>query len=331
MKPSINVVLVSLLLLIDVISVCHGGGGGRGGGLSPVFYDKSCPQIERIVRNITWSMVAENSTMAPKLLRMHYHDCFVRGCDASLLLDSIRGNPAEKEAIQNSNIRGYEVIDEIKTRLEEKCPGIVSCADILALVARDAVSYQFGRPMWQVLTGRKDGRVSLSSEASINLPSAGANFTTLNQQFIGLGLNIIDLVALSGAHTIGVAHCAVFQRRLNVTGKGDIDPTLDPDYAEFLRKQCTNPGVAVALDANSSASFDSHYFAGLRQNKGLLRSDAALLTDRRSAYIVRRFEKFPVFMTYFGNSMKKMGSIGVITREEDGGEIRKNCRVVNAN
>ncbi|KAM1086764.1 hypothetical protein ACFX2H_012320 [Malus domestica] len=253
--------------------------------------------------------------MAPKLLRMHYHDCFVRGCDASLLLDSTSGNPAEKEAIQNSNIRGYEVIDEIKTRLEDECPGIVSCADIVAL---------FGRPMWQVLTGRKDGKVSLSSEASINLPSAGANFTTLYQQFIGLGLNIIDLVALSGAHTIGVAHCAVFQRRLNVTGKGDIDPTLDPEYAEFVRTQCTNPGVAVALDANSSASFDSHYFAGLRQNKGLLRSDAALLTDRRSAHIVRRFEKFPVFMTYFGNSMKKMGSIGVITREEDGGEIRKN-------
>ncbi|TQD71185.1 hypothetical protein C1H46_043279 [Malus baccata] len=324
MKPSINAVLVSLLLLIDVVSVCHGGGGGRGGGLSPVFYDKSCPQIDRIVRNITWSKVAENSTMAPKLLRMHYHDCFVRGCDASLLLDSTSGNPAEKEAIQNSNIRGYEVIDEIKTRLEEECPGIVSCADIVALVARDAVSYQ-------VLTGRKDGKVSLSSEASINLPSAGANFTTLYQQFIGLGLNIIDLVALSGAHTIGVAHCAVFQRRLNVTGKGDIDPTLDPEYAEFVRTQCINPAVAVALDANSSASFDSHYFAGLRQNKGLLRSDAALLTDRRSAHIVRRFEKFPVFMTYFGNSMKKMGSIGLITREEDGGEIRKNCRVVNAN
>ncbi|KAM1171685.1 hypothetical protein ACFXTH_022029 [Malus domestica] len=327
MRPSINVVLVSLLVLVDVVSVCNGGLGE----LSLVFYHKSCPEIGRIVRNITWSKVAENPTMAAKLLRMHYHDCFVRGCDASLLLDSTSDNTAEKEAIQNRNIRGYEVIDEIKARLEEECRGIVSCADIVALAARDAVSYQFGRPMWQVLTGRKDGKVPLSSEASANLPSAGANFTTLYQQFIGLGLNVIDLVALSGAHTIGVAHCAVFQRRLNVTGKGDIDPTLDPEYAEFLRTQCTTPAVAVALDTNSSVSFDSHYFAGLRQNKGLLTSDAALLTDRRSARIVRRFERFHIFMTYFGNSMKKMGAIGVKTREQDGGEIRKNCRVVNAN
>ncbi|KAL6293261.1 hypothetical protein ACE6H2_001403 [Prunus campanulata] len=256
---NLNVVFVSLLVLIEVVSVCNGR------VLSPAFYRKSCPQIGRIVRSITWSKVAANPTLAAKLLRLHYHDCFVRGCDASILIDSTSGNTAEKDAIPNRSIGGYDVIDEIKTKLEEECPDIVSCADIVALAARDAVSYQFGRPMWQVLTGRKDGRVSLATEASRDLPSGNANFTTLQQQFAGLGLNIIDLVALSGAHTIGVAHCAVFQRRLNATGKGDADPSLDPEYAQFLRTQCTtppNPAVAVALDANSSVSFDSHYFVG---------------------------------------------------------------------
>lgn len=58
------------------------------------------------------------------------------------MIDSTAGNTAEKDAIPNRSIAGYEVIDEIKTKLEEECPDIVSCADIVALAARDAVSYQ---------------------------------------------------------------------------------------------------------------------------------------------------------------------------------------------
>ena len=57
---------------------------------------------------------------------------------------------------------------------------------------------QFGRPMWKVFTGRRDGSVSLASEATRDLPSAAANFTTLQQQFANNGLNVTDLVALSG-------------------------------------------------------------------------------------------------------------------------------------
>lgn len=57
---------------------------------------------------------------------------------------------------------------------------------------------QFGRSMWHVFGGRKDGRVSLATEATRDLPSGGANYTTLRDQFAGLGLNYIDLVALSG-------------------------------------------------------------------------------------------------------------------------------------
>lgn len=47
-------------------------------GLKMDYYEESCPQVEGIVRNITWSKVANNSTLAAKLLRIHYHDCFVR-------------------------------------------------------------------------------------------------------------------------------------------------------------------------------------------------------------------------------------------------------------
>jgi peroxidase len=63
-----------------------------------------------------------------------------QGTDASILLDSKPGHEAEKAALPNLTIRGFDLIDEIKSALEKECPGIVSCADILVLATRDSVA-----------------------------------------------------------------------------------------------------------------------------------------------------------------------------------------------
>jgi peroxidase len=55
-------------------------------------------------------------------------------------LDDTSSFTGEKTAIPNNNsARGFEVIDKIKAAVEEVCPGVVSCADILAVTARDSV------------------------------------------------------------------------------------------------------------------------------------------------------------------------------------------------
>ncbi|KAL2229814.1 UNVERIFIED_CONTAM: Peroxidase 24 [Sesamum indicum] len=325
MKGSFKTLLFLSVLCVVAIGICNAG------ELKMKYYHKKCPLAETIVREITWNRVEANPSLAAKLLRLHYHDCFVRGCDASVLLDSTQNNTAEKSAPPNRSLSGYDIIDDIKTQLEEECPGVVSCADIVALAARDAVSYQFGRPMWQVFTGREDGKVSLASEAAAKLPSAFADFTTLLKIFADNGLDISDLVALSGAHTIGVSRCLLVARRLyNFTGKGDSDPSLNVEYANKLRAICPNPinsSTIIEMDPQSSLSFDSHYFVALNQKKGLFVSDAALLTDPQAALIARNFENPHVFFARFARSMVKMGAVGVLTNGK--GEIRKNCRVVN--
>ena len=65
----------------------------------------------------------------------------LQGCDASLLIDDTPNMLGEKLALSNINsLRSFEVVDEVKEALEKACPGIVSCADIIIMAARDAVA-----------------------------------------------------------------------------------------------------------------------------------------------------------------------------------------------
>ncbi|PRQ30532.1 putative peroxidase [Rosa chinensis] len=65
-----------------------------------------------------------------------------QGCDASVLLDDSNGDKnhsIENQATPNRSLKGFDKIDQIKVELENVCPAVVSCADVLALAARDGI------------------------------------------------------------------------------------------------------------------------------------------------------------------------------------------------
>jgi len=255
-----------------------------------------------------------------------------QGCEASVLLNSTANNTAEKDAFPNLSLGGFYIIDAIKTALESACPGIVSCADIVALAARDAISYQLNYSLWEVQTGRKDGTVSLASEVLAELPSPASNFTTLKQSFASKNLGVKDLVVLSGGHGIGVAQCSIFGNRVyNFTGKGDSDPTLDPTYVAYLKTKCQgefDSATTVPMVPGSGLTFNNTYYTILK-NEGLFTSDLALTTDTYANYVVNVMRtNIGTFFNEFGNSMRKMGAVGVLTGNQ--GVIRKKCAVNNS-
>ncbi|GJT83792.1 peroxidase 25 [Tanacetum coccineum] len=88
------------------------------------------------VRSTIETHFRDDPTVAAALLRLHFHDCFVERWDGSIL---IKRKSDKINALPNLGLRGFEVIDDAKTQLEALCPGVVLCADILALAARESV------------------------------------------------------------------------------------------------------------------------------------------------------------------------------------------------
>jgi len=273
---------------------------------------------------------------------MHFHDCFVRGCDGSVLIDSTANNTAEKDSpANNPSLRFFDVVDRAKASLEAQCPGVVSCADILAFAARDSVVLTGGLG-YQVPSGRRDGRVSNATQATNNLPPPFFNATQLVDRFASKNLTLEDMVVLSGAHTLGVSHCSSFagpanlgDRLYNFSGSADgIDPALSKAYAFLLKSICPSnssqffPNTTTFMDIITPDKFDNKYYVGLTNNLGLFESDAALLTNATMKALVDSFVRNETtWKRKFAKSMVKMGKIEVLTGTQ--GEIRRNCRVIN--
>ncbi|KAJ8771399.1 hypothetical protein K2173_026576 [Erythroxylum novogranatense] len=292
------------------------------------YYDQTCPQAEKLILDTVRTASMHDPKVPARILRMFFHDCFIRGCDASILLDSTPSNQAEKDGPPNISVRSFYVIDKAKTKLEMACPRTVSCSDIIAIAARDVVSMS-GGPYWNVLKGRKDGRVSRANE-TINLPGPTFNASQLIQSFGKRGLGVWDLVALSGGHTLGFSHCSSFEGRLrNFSSQHDIDPSMDPLFAEKLKSKCRKPNkdrnAGQFLDSSSS-TFDNVYYKQLMARRGIFESDQTLFDDYRTKWIVESFSMDQsLFFKQFAASMVRLGNVGII----ENGEVRLKCRVVN--
>ena len=114
-----------------------------------------------------------------------------------------------------------------------------------------------------------------------------------------------------------------------------MDPTLDPDYAVYLKGRCPTPDpdpTAVLYARNDRETpmiLDDFYFKNILKHKGLLIVDQELATDPRTAHYVQKmaadngyfFEQFTRAVLLLSDNNPLVG---------DQGEIRKDCRYVNA-
>ncbi|XP_073144477.1 peroxidase 60-like isoform X2 [Henckelia pumila] len=323
--------MAKLIIVALAFLVCAASRGQCEEGGTPLlkvgFYDGKCADttdVEAVVGDVVASFYDRDHTVAAALLRLQFHDCFIRGCDASILLD---GPNSEKTALANRRIRGYDLIEAAKSSVEAVCPGVVSCADIIVMATRDAV-FLSGGGRYTVQMGRRDGAVSSASD--VNMPTSSISVSDLIKVFGDKGLSPTDMVYLLGGHTIGVARCSSFRDRLyNFQNTGEPDPTMDSMLRDTLITRCPQDSLSddntVDLDQNSSSSstVDNSYYQQILSNRGILQIDQELALDPWTQPTVNSIAQGWNFTTGFGQAMIKLGAVQVLTGEQ--GEIRQFC------
>ncbi|KAJ4830216.1 Peroxidase 55 [Turnera subulata] len=323
-----EIVMKGLILLMVFMTI------GRGEGqLVENFYSFTCPPVEAIVQQAVATKLSQAFPTIPATLRLFFHDCFVTGCDASVMVASPNGD-AEKDAPDNLSLAGdgFDTIIKAKQAVEAVCPGVVSCADIMAIAARDVVVLA-GGPSFNVELGRRDGLVSKASLVEGNLPLPNFTLSQLTNMFAKHNLNQRDMIALSGAHTVGFSHCNRFANRLySFSPSSPVDPSLDAAYAQQLMNACpvnVDPSIAIDMDPTTARTFDNMYYQNLVAGKGLFTSDEVLFTDPASQPTVIDFANNPGdFNGAFVTAMRKLGRVGIKTGNQ--GKIRRDCTDINS-
>ncbi|XP_031400651.1 peroxidase 11 [Punica granatum] len=319
-------VFLSLVVTLSTVPV---GSLASDPPLTLDYYSSSCPTVLEIVRKEMECAVLSDPRNAALVVRLHFHDCFVQGCDGSVLLDDTFTLKGEKTASPNVNsLIGFEIIDRIKNYLESECPGIVSCADILTIAARDAVIL-VGGPYWDVPLGRKDSKTASFELANENIPTANEDLRGIISKFLYQGLSITDTVALAGAHTIGMARCENFRARIYEDLGGS-------SHLSGLKSTCPaaegGDDNIAPMDYVSPNVFDNSFYSLLLKNEGLLNSDqemySSVLAVQTKGLVRKYAEDSVAFFQQFSDSMVKMGNI---TNSDSfvNGQVRKNCRFIN--
>lgn len=199
----------------------------------------------------------------------------------------IEGNGGEMDSDSNFGVKRLDIINSIKSDMEDMCPLTVSCADIIAMAGRDAVAFN-GGPDFQIPLGRKDVDSSSAGEADSKLPPAASTVDRVFSVFGAFGMTHQEAVAILGAHTLGVGHCKNIQDRLESNS-----PTA-PDSLVFrtqLMAACAVNvfDIAILNNDGSQFTFDNQYFKDIQDGHGLFTVDNLISTDPRTAPIVQLY------------------------------------------
>ena len=298
------------------------------------YYAKTCPQFPQIIREAVVAKQTVSPTTAAATLRVFFHDCMVNGCDASVLIASTRFNQAERDAEDNINLPGdaFDVVTRAKTHLELTCPGVVSCADILAQTTRDLIK-MVGGPFYEVRLGRKDSFISNISHVHGMLPNQKMSMEEIIEVFKKKGFSIQEMVALIGSHTIGFSHCKEFASRIyTYNSSTGVDPTLNLDYANGLKMFCANhqanPSLAAFNDVVTPGTFDNMYYQNLKKGLGLLPIDRMMHMDVRTRPFAEKYAANQTeFFAAFSRAIEKLSRLEV--KVGDQGEVRHRCETFN--
>ncbi|KAK3000198.1 hypothetical protein RJ639_023914 [Escallonia herrerae] len=177
-----------------------------------------------------------------------------------------------------------------------------------------------GGPSWTVPLGQRDARTASRSDANSQIPSPFSSLATLTSMFGVKGLNARDMIALSGAHTIGQAQCFTFRSRIYN------DTKFDLNFA--TTRKATRPYTGgnsnlAPLDIQTPNRFGNNYYQNLVAKRGLLHSDQELFNNGPQDALVRTYSSNnEAFYNDFAAAMVKMGNISPLTGIN--GEIRRN-------
>ncbi|GAQ77812.1 hypothetical protein KFL_000040130 [Klebsormidium nitens] len=249
--------------------------------------------IQRSLSNLTLSDSQTNA----RFLRLIFHDCASGGCNGSIM------KLQEQKAFVNTFLSGYDKVQIVKAAADAACGSNLSYADTIVAGAFIGVYLSGGPNVTQyVRLGRADTDGLDDPE---RLPSAFTLNDDLIKTFAVLGLNVEELVALSGAHTLGKATCA------NVTPRIGGDPYADPQFLYGLTNQCRTLLQQLSMDL-SPTQFDTSYYKVMQTGKGILQTDEGLYAENTTRAYTQLFASNQTeFFSSFAVGLLKMSLIGL--------------------
>ncbi|KAH6769577.1 Peroxidase family protein [Perilla frutescens var. hirtella] len=226
---------------------------------------------------------------------------------------------------KNFGIRKRNAINLIKETLERVCPRQVSCADILVLAARDAVSLS-GGPRIGIPLGRRDSSTPPNVRlAHSSLPPNNIGVEATLDLFAKKGMTVEETVAILGAHTLGVTHCFNIRSRLR-----NPDNAMHAGFINLLKLRCPADQSASASTIKfvpndlTPVLFDNKYFVSTMRGGGVLKIDATMPLDSRTRPYVEKFASDQnAFFRAFSSAFLKLSSSNVLIGTQ--GMIRRTC------